>query len=303
MLQNRHYTALLVIVLILIVYSKFLNCQEEAHKFKDTTSFCLKYRFNLYDTLIYFIHSYDSIVIDYGKPLLKIRNEIFRVICENITPKGTYILKYKLIEFSGRDIQDTAIVDYTDSDWLDREVKIEIDSLGNRLSFWVDDSLKSGRTPGGPFQPHLFFPFQDTCKKKEETWLVRSIDDLAENGIPIPRLRHTMLYKMLGEVDTLGERAIRIEFIRTGQGFLKMLNPSGELTLNAVINSYGYIDVSKEKQIPIHLFTTVEQKLTFQSTGAESTGRHYIYSNYTLVDYKKGSIPKTKPQKKKPRKI
>lgn len=303
MKQNNVKILLLTLLSFFVILPKVAKGQEENYTFKDTTLYCFKYRFNLYDTLIYFAHSYDSIVIDYGKPLLKVRNEIYRVVCENITPKRTYILKYKLIEFSGRDVQDTTIIDYSESDWLGREVKIEIDSLGNRLNFWVDDTLKSGRTPGGPFQPHLFFPFQDTCKKKGETWLVRSTDDLAENGIPIPRLRHTMLFKMLGEIDTLGEKVIRSEFIRTGQGFLKMQNPAGELNLIAIINSYGYIDISKEKLLPIHLFTTVEQKLSITSSDTESTGKHYIHTNFTLVDYKKGSVPKTKPPKKKPRKF
>ncbi|QLH53721.1 MAG: hypothetical protein CH6_1979 [Candidatus Kapaibacterium sp.] len=290
---------------VLIIFSLLLplrtHSQEEVHP-KDTTLYCFRYRFNPNDTLVYLVHSYDSIIIDYGKPLLKVRNEIHRVICENVTKQGTFILSYKLIQFQGRDFQDTTIVDYTESDWLNREIKIEIDSFGNRINFWVDDTLKSGRTPGGPFQPHMFFPFQDTCKKKNETWLVRSTDDLAENGIPIPRFRHTMLFKMIGEIDTLGEKVIRSEFIRTGQGSLKMQNQLGEILLTAVINSYGYLDVSKEKSVPIHLFTTVEQKLNIKSDENISTGKHFIHSNYTLIEYHKGKVEVQKPQKRSTKK-
>ncbi|MFN3780876.1 MAG: hypothetical protein ACK4SO_01720, partial [Candidatus Kapaibacteriota bacterium] len=74
-------------------------------------------------------------------------------------------------------------------------------------------------------------------------------------------------------------------------------------TISAIINSYGFLDVSKDKMIPVHLFTTVEQKLTFASNDTESTGRHYIYCNFTLVDYKKGppekKIPTSKGKRKK----
>jgi hypothetical protein len=281
--------------------SAFAWCQQDTIVVKDTSIYCIKYKFNPNDTLIFLAHSYDSIIIDESKPLLKVRNEIYRVICENATKNGTFILRYQLIDFNGYDFQDTVKINYSESDWLNRFVKIEIDSLGTRRNFWVDDSTKSGRAPGGPFQPHFLFSLQDTCKKKDETWLVRSVDDLVENGIPIPRLRHTMLFKMIGELDTLGEKVIRSEFIRTGQGSLIMQSPTNELRVNSIINSYGYIDISKEKRIPIHLFTTEEQKLTIIAGGnVQSTGKHFIHTNYTLIDYKKGTTPpKTKKRKSK----
>ncbi|MFN3307137.1 MAG: hypothetical protein ACK42Z_08135 [Candidatus Kapaibacteriota bacterium] len=287
-------------ILVLMGFSSFSNLAltQEDSTSKDTSVYCFKYKFNPNDTLVFLVHSYDSIVIDYGKPLLKVRSEIHQVVCEGISKNGDFILKYKLLAFEGRDIQDTSIIQYNDSDWLNREIRIEIDSFGNRKNFWCDDTTISGRTPGGPFQPRLFFPFQENCKKPNETWLVRATEDLAENGIPIPRLRHTMLFKMLGEVDTLGEKVVRSEFIQTGQGFLRLSNPAGELTISAIINSYGFLDVSKDKMIPIHLFTTVEQKLTFDSNDTESTGRHYIYCNFTLVDYKKGPPEKKIPTSK-----
>ncbi len=290
-----------LLVMLIVSYTSAYSQEDTIHS-NDTTMYCFKYRFNTNDTLVYLVHSYDSIIIDYNKPLLKVRNEIHRVICEEVTKEGTFVLKYQLIDFSGRDFQDTSIIDYIDSDWKNREVKIEIDSFGNRRKFWVKDSSKSGRTPGGPFQPHLLFSFQDSCKKKNETWLVRSTEDLVENGIPIPRLRHTMLFKMIGELDTLGEKVIRSEFIRTGQGFLKLLNPNGELTLSTVINSYGVLDVSLEKMIPVHLYTTLEQKINITSTDTESTGKHYINSNFTLVEFRKGQQPVVKPKKKIKRK-
>lgn len=265
----------------------------------DTLIYCFKYSFYPGDTLVYLVHSYDSIITDYGLPLLKVRNEILRVICENITKYNSFILSIELIEFRGRDFQDTNLVEYNESDWKNRKVKIEIDSLGNRLNFWVDDSTISGRTPGGPFQPHLFFSFNETCKKKNETWLVRTIEDLVENGIPIPRLSHSMLFKMIGEVDTLGEKVVRCEFIRTGQGSLRLQHMQNNLKVTSIINGYGFLDISKEKGIPLHLFTTEEQKLSFSSENTQSTGKHFIHTNYTLIEYRKGQTLTKKPKEKK----
>lgn len=287
--------------LILFFSEKNIQANQEQDTLKqpDTIIYCFKYSFNPGDTLVYLVHSYDSIIIDYGLPLLKVRNEILRVICENITKYNSFILSIELIEFRGRDFQDTNLVEYNESDWKNRKVKIEIDSLGNRLNFWVDDSTISGRTPGGPFQPHLFFAFNETCKKKNETWLVRTTEDLVENGIPIPRLSHSMLFRMIGEVDTLGEKVARCEFIRTGQGSLQLQHMQNNLKVTSIINAYGYLDISKEKGTPLHLFTTEEQKLSFSSENTQSTGKHFIHTNYTLIEYRKGQTLTKKLKEKK----
>jgi len=288
MVANSKLSVLFIFYLFLFLFrlSIFSSQPPEHNEQKDTTIYCFKYNFKTGDTLIYLVHSYDSILIDFGKPLLKVRNEIYRVICENSKQSGTFLLSIELLEFRGRDFQDTNFVEYYDSDWKNRKIFIEIDSLGNRLNFWVDDTTKSGRAPGGPFQPHLFFAINETCKRKNETWLVRVTDDLPENGIPVPRMNHTMLFKMVGELDTLGEAVIRSEFIRTGQGYLQLQYQQNKMKVSAVINSYGFIDFSKLRGVPAHLFTTVEQKLNFKTDETESVGKHFIYTNYTLIDYR-----------------
>ncbi len=300
-MQASKKTVLFFSFLILFFSEKNIQASQEQDTLKqpDTLIYCFKYSFNPGDTLVYLVHSYDSIIIDYGLPLLKVRNEILRVICENITKHNSFILSFELIEFRGRDFQDTNLVEYNETDWKNRKVKIEIDSLGNRLNFWVDDSTISGRTPGGPFHPHLFFSFNETCKKKNETWLVRTTEDLVENGIPIPRLSHSMLFRMIGEVDTLGEKVARCEFIRTGQGSLQLQHMQNNLKVTSIINAYGYLDISKEKGIPLHLFTTEEQKLSFSSENTQSTGKHFIHTNYTLIEYRKGQTLTKKPKEKK----
>lgn len=276
-------------LLLLILTDSTLSSQDSILILPKADSiFCLGYSFNPNDTLVYLVHSYDSIVIDYGEPLLKIRNEIVLVVCDSVSKHNTFFLRYGLLNFRGTDIQSGKKVEYTESDWIGRTIWLEIDSLGNRKSFRLDDSSISGRTPGGPFQPHLFFSLGTGCHKKGETWLVRSMDDLPENGVPVPGLRHTMLYKMYGELDTLNEIVERAEFIRTGQGAIKMMNEEGTMQVSCVINSYGVVDISKEKKIPVHLFTTVEQKLTIRTDEDSKVGAHYIHTNYTLVDYKKG---------------
>lgn len=287
-------------LLLLIVNGLALSSQDSTFIMPKADSiFCLRYFFNPSDTLIYLAHSYDSIVIDYGEPLLKVRNEIFIVVCDSVSKHNTYFLSYRLLDFRGTDIQSDKRVDYTESDWLGRTIWLEIDSLGNRKNFRLDDSSVSGRTPGGPFQPHLFFSLGEGCHKKGETWLVRSIDDLPENGVPVPGLRHTMLYKMHGELDTLNEIVERTEFIRTGQGAIKMVNEEGTMQVSCVINGYGVLDISKSRKIPIHLFTTVEQKLTIRTDDDNKIGVHYIHTDFTLVDYKKGKAKVSTPTKKR----
>ncbi|MGQ9819770.1 MAG: hypothetical protein ACUVQ1_07600 [Candidatus Kapaibacteriales bacterium] len=284
-------------IFILSFWSLFAFIGQPA---EETDSlFCPSYTFRFADTLIYLLHSYDSVVVDFGKPLLKVRNEVYRFICDSILEGSKYRLRCELIEFRGIDYEDTNKVEYWESEWIGRKVWYVVDTTGERYSFSVDDSLRSGKAPGGFFQPHLFFKFSDGCKKKNETWLIRTIDDLPENGIPVSTLRNTMLFKMIGEKDTLAEQNIRMEFIRTGQGRLKLNNPILPMELTGVINSFGVLDISKSKKIPTHLFTTVEQKLTLNSNDKVSRIMHYISSYYTLIEYKEGSFSSTKQKSKK----
>ncbi len=268
---------------------------------ENDSIFCIRFNFNLKDTLIYFVESYDSIVVDFGKPLLKIRKELLRVICDSITRKFTFVLRFELLQFRAKEFQDTSEIEYEENKWVNRRVWVEIDSLGNRLNFWVDDSLNSASGTGGPFQPHLFFSLGEGCGKKEMTWLARATESLPENGVPVPILRHSMLFKLVGSLDTLGENVIRAEFVRTGQGSLKMISEKAEFSVKSVINSFGFIDYSPTKKVPIHLFTNVEQKLTFESPNEKSVGKHYTNTNYTLLDFKPGRVDKPKPAKKKKR--
>jgi|YelNatPaOPRAMG01_1025707.scaffolds.fasta_scaffold01656_7 hypothetical protein len=288
-----------LVSVIFLHFSALSNQVPNQNETKDSMIYCFKYNFKTGDTLVYLVHSYDSILIDFGKPLLKVRNEIYQVVCEKANKSGTFLLSIELLEFKGRDFQDTNFVEYFETDWKNRKIQIEIDSLGNRMNFWVDDSSKSGRAPGGPFQPHLFFAINETCKKKNETWLVRVTEDLPENGIPVPRINHTMLFKMVGELDTLGETVIRSEFIRTGQGSLKLQHQKNLMKVSAVINAYGFIDISKLRSVPVHLFTTVEQKLSFKTDDTESVGRHYIHTDYTLIDYREAPPVIKSPKKRK----
>lgn len=272
-----------------IIFCFFLCFYAYSQEIGLENVFCPSYSFRLNDTLLYLVHSYDSIVVDYEEPLLRIRNEVYRYICDSILEGKKFRFQCELIDFGGIDIKDTNRVEYSESEWIGRKIWLILDSVGNRFSFILDDSNRSGKSPGGFFQPHLFFRFSDGCKKQNETWLIRTTDDLPENGIPVSILRHTMLFKMIGEVDTLGDKAIRTEFIRTGQGSVRLNNPILPMKLSAVINSYGFLDISKDKKIPIHLFTTVEQKVTLTSEEKLSHIMHYIHTNYRLIEFRAGN--------------
>lgn len=280
---------------LLFLFCFYVHSQDSS----SNTFHCPSFSFKLNDTLQYFVHSYDSIVVDDGIPLLKVRNEVWKIICDSVIENVKFRLRTELIDFREKDIEDTNIVEFSKSEWIGRKIWFVVDSTGERYSFQVDDSSRNGRAPGGFFQPHLFFKFSEGCRRKNETWIIRTLDDLPENGIPVPILRHTMLFKMIGEVDTMGEKCYRMEFIRTGQGSANMINPIFPMKVSAIINSYGVLDVSKINKVPFHLFTTVEQRLTLSSELKETKILHYIYSNYTLIEVKRAKESVKKASKKK----
>lgn len=260
---------------------------------KDTL--CFKYNFKLKDTLIYKVFSFDSISIDYDQPLMRIREEIWQIVCDSLSFDANFFLSIKLLSYkaveSYKDTKDNKVESHN---WVGRSCWILIDSLGYRLNYGSDDSLKFDMAPGGAFQPNLIVTLGATCKEINETWSVRSLDDLVENGVPVPLLRQSSLFRLKGTVDTLGENCHRLEFIKTGQGSVRTVIDNNQMRVTNVINGFGVLDLSSSKGIPIHLFSTVEQKLTIHlSEEDKQPGYHYINTNFTLIDYKP-YIPKKK---------
>ena len=266
---------------------------------------CGYYKFTPKDTILYTVQSHDSIAIDYGKPLLKARHELLQVVCDSIGKENKHFyLNLRLVAFEADEFElNSKVYTHSNSDWLNRNVYIEIDSVGNRFGLAYDDSTELGLTPGGAFSPILFFAFQEACHDSGGTWTIMQAEDqLVENGLPCPVLRSTYLLTSRGYKDTLGYKTNRIEFIRTSQGSITYSEANKNFRVTSVIASSGILDIGTELKIPIHLFQTMEQKLTIRTNdGVEKPGKQYTSSYFTLSEYKKYKETKTtkKSRKKK----
>ena len=264
-----------------------------------------KLHFEKGDTLIYNLYSLDSIIIDFGKPLIKTRNEKIRIVCDS-SINGIFYLSQQLIDFNSKEhLTKEEPVDVMTNPWLNRKVYYSIDSVGKRYSIGVDDSSKAALCPGGAFQPFLFFPFDVDIASTNHTWIVESNIKLPENGIPPSFIRETRLMKYLSTLDTIGEKCARLQFINTGQGGIMLDAGEDKINLSSVINGHGTYDISLKNCIPVHFFVGVELKLTLTfSDDVKKPGSQYINSYFTLVDYKhkESEALQEKPQKIKKKK-
>jgi hypothetical protein len=299
------FFALAFINIFLFTFSSTFGQQTNVdEKFLSSDTLCFKYNFKLKDTLIYKAFSFDSISIDYDSPLLRVREEIWQIVCDSLSFDNNFFLSMKLLSYKATEsYKETKDVKVENHNFVGRSCWILIDSLGYRLNYGSDDSLKFDMSPGGAFQPNLLITLGAHCKELNETWSVKSLDDLPENGVPIPLVRQSSLFRLKGTIDTLNENCIRLEFIKTGQGSVRTIIDNNQLRVTNVINGFGVFDLSATRGIPIHFFSTVEQKLTIHLTEEDKQpGYHYINTNYTLIDYKQYVPPKKDTKKNKPTK-
>jgi hypothetical protein len=282
----------ILLILITILSGNLFAGENPKDTLKQTNNdtVCFKYSFIPGDTIKYKVISFDSIIIDYGKPLLKIREETIQLVCDSINSNGRFCLNQKLIEYFSRESNaDTSNVERQTHPWLGRTARYEIDSLGNRFSYSVDDSLDACLAPGGAFQPHLLIPFQKNCSKINSSWIVESKDDLPENGFPVPLIRQTSLFRAMEPKDTLNYDCNRFQFIKTSQGNYKVKTEEDTIQVTSIINGYGIMFIGKTRNIPIHFLCTIEQKLTLHfKNNIDKPGWHYINSFFSLLDYKEG---------------
>lgn len=255
---------------------------------RDTFNF--RYKFKEGDTLIYSVMSRDSITIDYGDPLYRIRFEKIMITCDSVKKNGNFCLTQKLISFNAKESYlEEKNIDRKNTEWLNVPVYIEIDSLGRRISVRNPDSLNGIVAPGGPFQPYLFMSLDSTSKginKKltNESWLVSSTDTLVENGMPIPTLNQTTLFRMIGLVDTLDlQNVLKMTFIVTSQGLVEVLTDNLKVKTFAKIASGGEIFWDIENWVPKLYTHTMSQRLTiYYPRGVEIPGSHNLYTTYVL---------------------
>jgi hypothetical protein len=251
---------------------------------KKFDTLCYKIHFDKGDTLIYNVFSFDSISIDYEKPLKRIRLEKYRVVCENVDRNNRFHLSLELIDYKAKEsFKDKKNVEITETLWLHRKVRLIIDSLGDRYYSPENDTTHYAMSPGGSFQPIFFLPFLRGCKPINTTWIVQSTDTLVENGCPVPLMKQVSLFRLHPVADTLGWKCAKLEYVKSGQGVVLASKAGVNLNVTSIINSYGEYYISLDRHIPIYLFATVEQKLTlFMPWNKTKPGVNHISSHFTL---------------------
>ena len=283
-----------------IVRESMTNLPEVPAKL-DTIQ--VRYNFIPGDTLVYSVLAFDSIALGAQPVLRKTRLEELRVICDSVGANGHYYLTltYPLMHsfaFSG----DSPGIQSDENPWIGRRINIEIDSLGKKYSYYYDNPKKFALNSGGAFQQQLIPDLGESIKAIEESWLVKSVEEVPENGAPPPLVTYSSLFRMKGRLDTLGYKCHVYEFIKAGQGSLKLRN----MNTMSYYNSWNRVIIGTELQVPIFMKNTREQKIVIKAgKGNEERGKHFINASFKLIDVKKAAVKekkKTKSKKTKKRK-
>ncbi len=279
----------LVYLIVLITTSIFCLAQsdfEEIEKVPGDTA-CFKYKFQQGDLLIYRVESRDSIVFEDDTPLVRDRWERFIVKCDSVDKLGRFHLNLCFTDYTAAESKgEIKDVMRKTSPWVNRKFFLVIDSVSKRIRSVAGDVINAAVSPGGPFQPYLFFPFSQSCKAVNESWLVSSIDTLVENSFPPAIVEHSNLMRAEDKIDTLGYSCIRFRFIRTGEATYQVQSEQQSLLTSAIINSGGRLFISSEFSVPVHFFQTIEQKLrVYFDEDNYRVGKHFTNSYFTLEEF------------------
>ncbi len=242
------------------------------------------YDFFKKDTLIYKAVVFDSLLINYGRPIVKTRLEHIELTCDSVTKDRKFLISQRLLNFISDEKYSGEVPERREtSPWINRRVRIWIDSMGNRLQVIPDDTLKYAISPGGAFMPTIIFPFKNNYIYINESWNVNSTDTLIENGIPPAIVKQSSLFRAARPIDTLGYECTRFSFIKTALGNINIFTPEQVISTESTITGSGIVTISKEYWIPIHIFQNSEQKLSiFNSENDELPGQHYTSVDWTL---------------------
>ncbi len=250
----------------------------------DTTD--ITYHFMPGDTLIYRAEAHDSIVRGFESPLLRIRFEKWRLTCDSVSKDGLFYLTQELLDFIGKESQGKIEnVTREHSPWVNRKAHIVIDSTGNRVASYPDDSTKAGMAPGSVFNPPLVVTLNKKKAKTYQSWnLVKQLVDLNENAVPAPLVRQTLLYKNKPLKDTLGFDCFRVEFIKTGQGSFELETDKMYIDVTSILTGFNDCFFSIEHHIPVFMTAKIEQKVKIVNGKGNDPepGWHFIDVDYIL---------------------
>lgn len=292
-----YYNLFLSLALLFVLNISLISQENIENKYTVTPNApkvkintCAYYKFYPKDTLIYSIESKDSIIIRFGVPLHKTRNEELMVICDSIGANNHFYLQLQTIKFNTKEwTTKYDAVNHNKNEWLNRKVFIEIDSVGKRYSIYNEDTTKIGLASGGAFQPYLFFNFEKACSDTGDPWVITDeYDNLVENGIPMPIIQNSLILKNLGYVDTLGFKTNRLRITKTGQGsiYFKQKNETIRFTNIMAVGSYLLIGIGDAK-VPIFFHQEQDQKIHYKSgkTFKEKGNNHYTDATFKLIKY------------------
>lgn len=245
---------------------------------------CMSYKFMPGDTLYYKVDASDSIVVNYGVPILRIRKEFHRIVIDSVNSFNRYHLSHTMLGYKSKENQGTISGDIKEgSDWKDVTVRYEIDQSGKRYSYGIDDSTSAILHPAGAFNPPLLFDIGVYCELSGHNWIVQNTIELPENGVPFPLLKYTHLFRFTDKKDTLGYPITRLEYTRAGIGSYNLDLLKGQTNTASTINGFGLLDVAQDTKIPVHHYTTTQQKITVTTpSGRKEKIQHFTEIYYTL---------------------
>lgn len=282
----------IAINLLIFFFTYQLIAQQEVEQTENepeeemlTETICFKYQFYPKDTLIYKLEALDSISTLDSDPFFRQRTEYIMVIVDSIDRSRNYYLKYETIEFRSKEwVLEGDTIFRNKSNHIGKQSLIVIDSLANR-KLSKNLSTESALTnPGGLFQPILFFPLVETCKKQMQSWLVKTSDTLVENAFPPASLNSTSLMKISKIESTENDTNVLITFVRTGKGLYAMMNNELDLELTSVTNSYGELKISLTRNLPLKYYMTQELKVKMKiNEGPEKPTWQNTIVTYELI--------------------
>lgn len=304
--MNRILQITIILIAVLILPGSLLSqdnyveptdsfIADSSETMDERDTICFRLNFSPGDTLYYRAEGTDSITIDYGEPLLKIRFEMWRIVCDSVGENGHFYMTQTLENYISRESSgDIENVERTETPWQGRKAWYEVDSLGRRYSYGVDDSTLGALAPGGAFQPPVIMAFGGSCKTVNESWLSKDSMAVPENGVPIPRVRYVSLCRADKSLDTLGYDCNRFQYISTGKGFVILDSEDAFIKVFFTSNGHGVYSISHRDGIPVHHFNTMELKMNvYDREGTKKPGWHYINTIYTLDRFIPGPARKT----------
>ncbi|MBU3699044.1 MAG: hypothetical protein FGM33_03405 [Candidatus Kapabacteria bacterium] len=245
---------------------------------------CYRYRFAAADTLLYRIESRDSIMVPSFDVVEKWRYEGLRIVCDSVV-SDLYHLTMRLEAFRERQRSGKDSSERRSHPWMQRVVRLVIDSLGRRIQASIDDSSRAMAAPGGLFQA-LRLPILDTaCGRQQQSWISSDTIFVPENGIPAPEIRQQVFWRVGDHFDTLGRKASWIQYTSTAFGGVDV--PDSRLNVTSVgsVAEYCRLVIDRGLGIPLSSFIIQQVRFKIQSGQSRSTtGRHHTTSTMSLVE-------------------